>query len=95
MTARAERETAGRPVGLRIIVVYKVLKAIVQAAVAAGLCVAIWGGLATDLAGMARAAADRTVHPLLSRAARELAVLATPRHLHVLAAMLGVALALV
>jgi uncharacterized membrane protein (DUF2068 family) len=90
MTARAEGEsTGGRPVGLRIIVLYKALKAIVQAGVAVGLCVAIWGGLATDLAGLARAAADRTVHPLLSRAALELAALATPRHLHVLAALLG------
>jgi hypothetical protein len=37
MTARAESEPARRPVGLRIIVVYKLPKAIVQAGVAAGL----------------------------------------------------------
>ena len=84
MTARAESKTAGRPGGLRIIVVYKLLKAIVQAGVAAGLLVAMRMGLATDLTGLARAAADGTVHPFLSHAARELAVLATPRHLYLL-----------
>jgi uncharacterized membrane protein (DUF2068 family) len=89
MTARAESEATGRPGGLRIIVVYKLLKAIVQAGVAAGLLMAMRVGLATDLTGPARAAADRTVHPFLSHAVRELTVLATPRHLYLVAAILG------
>src|SRR6185503_19640290 len=80
---------ARAPVGERLIVAYKFGKAALEAAAAVAVWVAVTRGLAGELAAHAAALAHRSVHPLATRLAHGLGLIAIPGRLHVLALLLG------
>src|SRR5690348_11697765 len=76
--------------GDRLVIGYKVTKAILQAAAAVALWVAVRAGFARTLATLAVELADHAVHPLTMRLAHWLGMAFTPAHLHLVALLLGV-----
>jgi uncharacterized membrane protein (DUF2068 family) len=78
-----------RAAGVRVIVIYKLSKAILQACAAIALGLAIRAGAAPRVADLALALADHSVHPVVVRVARWLSVIVTPSHLHVLVLLLA------
>jgi uncharacterized membrane protein (DUF2068 family) len=84
-----KQRSPGLPTGVRVIVGYKLGKAVLELAAALSLWLAVRAGLADALAHAAIAFGDHTVHPLLVRLARWLGMVITPGHLHVLALLLG------
>jgi uncharacterized membrane protein (DUF2068 family) len=86
----ADRATAGiAPVGLRLIVAYKVGKAVLQAAAAVALSLALRAGFAEKLARAATIFADHAVHPFAVHLGHWLSAASTPAHLHLVAWLLG------
>jgi uncharacterized membrane protein (DUF2068 family) len=83
------KQRSGLPTGLRLIVAYKLGKAVLQGVAALALWLAVRAGFADTLAHAAVAFADHTVHPLLVRLARWLGMVITPRHLHIVALLLA------
>jgi uncharacterized membrane protein (DUF2068 family) len=77
------------PLGVRLIVLYKLAKAALQAVAAVTLFFAVRAGFAIRLAHYAIAFGDHAVHPLAIRLARWLSLVVTPTHLEVLALILG------
>lgn len=83
----------GRPppaadTGVRLIVLYKLVKAVVQAIVAVVLGLALRVGFADKLAGEATMFAEHSVHPALVRLAQWFSREITPQHLEVIALLL-------
>jgi uncharacterized membrane protein (DUF2068 family) len=76
-------------VGDRLIIGYKLVKAVLQAGAAVALAVAVRAGFALTLAHVAIAFGDHSVHPLAVRLARWLSLVVTPTHLQVLALLLA------
>ena len=81
---------AGRPVGLRLIIMYKLLKAAVQAALAALLPILQRLGVTSFWALRMTRLAEHVAHRSTAALARRIAALLTPTHL----ALISVALAL-
>jgi uncharacterized membrane protein (DUF2068 family) len=77
------------PLGVRLIIVYKLVKACLQAVAAVALSLAVRAGFAHRVAHFAIALGDHSVHPLAIRLAHWLSAVATPTHLQVLALILG------
>lgn len=90
MNASAERSHRTRaPAGERLVVAYKLGKAALEACAAAVLWVAVATGWAGSLVAAVTSVGQHSVHPAAVRLAAWLHPLATPSHLHVLAALLG------
>jgi uncharacterized membrane protein (DUF2068 family) len=81
--------TPGVPVGVRVIIAYKIAKAVVQAIAAVGLWLALRAGFAEKLGHAASAFADHAVFPFEARLGRWLSGVSTPSHLHLVALLLG------
>lgn len=83
------REVPTVPLGERLIVVYKLGKAVLEACAAVILWVAVTAGWAGRIIDAVSVFGRHSVHPLALRLAHWLTAQATPTHLRVLAALLG------
>ena len=75
--------------GLRLIVAYKAIKALMEGAVAVALWIAVGAGLAARADALVMGLADHTVHPALVRLASWVARWTRPDDLRRLALLLG------